>query len=537
MQWLGRILPSAGGDLVVPAGVYVYALTFTLLDLVNERLGRTGARQVIATAFCANLLLAGYAQLTVWAPAPAFFDGQAAVARVLGATPRIVFASLVAYLVSALIDAEVFAWWRARVGGFRWLRVLVSNAVSTGLDSILFVTLAFAGILPLAALIVGQYLVKMAVTLVSLPLIYWVRATAGAAALDGSAGEGAGRRPGREDCCDDDAYRGAAPRARPRHLGLRGGSGAGGARVRIPGALPDGPSAAERARPGVVAIRARVPADRPSVATLGEERAGSATLIAPDGLAVTVGYLVLEAAEVEARLADGRRTTARVLGHDFESGLALIRLDGAGAPYPVVPVGRSATVAPGQAVAVVGVGESRQAAGLPARVQAVRSFVAYWEYLLERALLVAPHHPAFGGAAVVDQDGALVGVVSLRLADGHMAIPIDLLGPVQEAVVRTGRPARAPRPWLGIRAVGIEGGVGVAGVSPVGPAHTAGLRAGDVIVRVDGERVADVEAFYRKLWGRAVGGPLELVVYREGQLETLTVRPQDRYSIFQFRSP
>jgi hypothetical protein len=185
LAWLGGILPGAGGDLVVPAGVYVYALTFTLLDLINERLGRVGARQVIATAFCANLLLAAYAWLTVWAPAPAFFDAQAAVARVLGATPRIVVASLLAYLGSALVDAELFAWWRARVGGFRWLRVLVSNAVSTALDSVLFVTLAFAGVLPLAPLIAGQYMVKMAVTVLSLPLIYWIRETGGVAALGG----------------------------------------------------------------------------------------------------------------------------------------------------------------------------------------------------------------------------------------------------------------------------------------------------------------------------------------------------------------
>ena len=57
----------------------------------------------------------------------------------------------------------------------------------------------------------------------------------------------------------------------------------------------------------------------------------------------------------------------------------------------------------------------------------VGPFVAYWEYLLDRAVFVAPHHPAFGGAALVDPDGALVGVVSLRLPAGHLAIPIDLL--------------------------------------------------------------------------------------------------------------
>lgn len=167
--------PIVLGPLVVPAGVLIYALTFTLLDLVNERLGKIGARQVIGTAFAANLLLAAYAQLTVWWPAPPFFDGQPAVERILGATPRIVGASLLAYLAAALVDAELFAWWRARVGGYRWLRVLISNTVSTGVDSALFVTLAFLGILPVLPLIAGQYVVKMAVTVLSLPLIYLIR--------------------------------------------------------------------------------------------------------------------------------------------------------------------------------------------------------------------------------------------------------------------------------------------------------------------------------------------------------------------------
>jgi queuosine precursor transporter len=164
--------PIVLGPIVVPAGVFVYALSFTLIDLVNERLGKIGARRVIATAFTANILLAAYSQLTVWWPAPGFFDGQPAVARVLGSTPRIVLASLAAYLISSLVDTEIFAWWRVRIGGFRWLRVLVSNAGSTAVDSFLFVTLAFLGTFPVWPLIVGQYVVKMGVTILSLPLIY-----------------------------------------------------------------------------------------------------------------------------------------------------------------------------------------------------------------------------------------------------------------------------------------------------------------------------------------------------------------------------
>jgi S1-C subfamily serine protease len=276
-----------------------------------------------------------------------------------------------------------------------------------------------------------------------------------------------------------------------------------------------------RVRAAVVAIETRVPPDRPSTATLGEERAGSATVIEPDGLAVTVGYLVLEAARIDVTLDDGRRTTARVVGHDFESGLALIRLDPARGPYVAARLGQSAGLASGQPAAIVGVGVPAPAVGV----------------MLDRAVFVAPHHPAFGGAALVGPDGALVGVVSLRLPAGHVAIPIDLLGPVRDAMVQTGRPARPSRPWLGIRAVAIDGGVGIAGVSPTGPAHAAGLRPGDVILRVNGERVADVEAFYRRLWAEPVGRPLELGVWRDGALETVTVRPRDRYTTFEHRSP
>src|SRR5262249_57676901 len=65
--------PVVIGSLVVPAAVFIYAVTFTLLDLINERLGKLGARRVIATAFCAHLLLAPYAHFPVWAPAPPLF--------------------------------------------------------------------------------------------------------------------------------------------------------------------------------------------------------------------------------------------------------------------------------------------------------------------------------------------------------------------------------------------------------------------------------------------------------------------------------
>ncbi len=303
-----------------------------------------------------------------------------------------------------------------------------------------------------------------------------------------------------------------------------------------PGAAQDVPTAVGRVSPSVVGIRAQIPPDRPSAATLGAERWGSGVIIDSDGIVLTVGYLVLEASALEVVLRDGRTVAARVLGHDFESGLGLIML-GDGGPYPAVALGRSDPVAAGQPVSVVGMNEDRRIVARAAAVTAVRRFVAYWEYLLERALLTAPQHPAFGGAALVDADGALVGVVSLRLERENLAIPIDLLPPVREALLAQGRPARPPRPWLGVRAVAIDGGVAIAAVSPAGPAHAVGLRHGDVVVRLNGDRVADLEDFYRKLWRTAVGRELQLTVYRDGQLETVTLRPKDRYGVFQFRTP
>lgn len=157
---------------VAPGGVFIYALTFTLIDLVNERLGRQGAQRVIYAAFAANTLLALYSMFIIALPSPSYYTNQNAIATVLGSTPRVVAASLLAYLVSSLIDVEIFAAWKRRVGGHKWARVILSNTVSTAVDSALFVTAAFAGTLPLIPLIVGQYLIKMAVTVISVPLIY-----------------------------------------------------------------------------------------------------------------------------------------------------------------------------------------------------------------------------------------------------------------------------------------------------------------------------------------------------------------------------
>jgi len=164
--------PAQLGSIVVPSAVFIYTLTFTLVDLIHEVYGKSGTRMVIYGAFLANILLAAYSYLVVHLPVPDFFSGTHAYAIVFGSTPRIVFASLTAYLVSSLVDVEVYHLWRIRVKRWKWSRVLVSNMVSTFVDSVVFIFLAFYGTLPVIPLIKGQYLIKMAITVISLPLIY-----------------------------------------------------------------------------------------------------------------------------------------------------------------------------------------------------------------------------------------------------------------------------------------------------------------------------------------------------------------------------
>jgi S1-C subfamily serine protease len=93
--------------------------------------------------------------------------------------------------------------------------------------------------------------------------------------------------------------------------------------------------------------------------------------------------------------------------------------------------------------------------------------------------------------------------------------------------------SRPPRPWLGLYTVPAEAGIVVAGFSPVGPASRAGFRRGDVIVRINGEKVGSQEEFYRRLWQVQVGQEITLVVVRESRFHVITVRPVDRYESLQ----
>jgi S1-C subfamily serine protease len=296
------------------------------------------------------------------------------------------------------------------------------------------------------------------------------------------------------------------------------------------------PSYLQRVEPAVVGLHVEVPRDRPSALTLGPERWGSGVIFDAAGHVLTVSYIVLDAHRIEATLRDGRKVPARLVALDLEVGVGVVKLEGPG-PWPAAALGDSTKVAVGDIVGTIGVSDDGRLSARAGRLDAVRPFSAAWEYMLDRAFLVSPANPAFGGATLVDSAGAVIGVTSLRLGEAphvNLAIPIEHFLPGKDELLAKGRVAsRRPRPWLGLYTVSTEGrGIVVSGMSPVGPARAAGFRPGDVIVRLDGERVDSQEAFYRKLWQGSVDQEVQVVVQRDRGFEAITVRPIDRYRFY-----
>ncbi|MEO0082577.1 MAG: queuosine precursor transporter [candidate division WOR-3 bacterium] len=176
-----RIVVIAGFS--VDAGTLVYPFTFTLRDLVHKTAGIKTARWLIITAALINLCMAGLFVFVAKLPPDASVGPQLEFGKVLAPTTwalwRIVIASIIAEVVSELVDGEVYQLWVNKVGHrLQWMRVLASNSVSVPLDSALFCSLAFIGRMPLAVVVsifLANILAKGVTTLVSLPMIYTVR--------------------------------------------------------------------------------------------------------------------------------------------------------------------------------------------------------------------------------------------------------------------------------------------------------------------------------------------------------------------------
>ncbi len=283
-----------------------------------------------------------------------------------------------------------------------------------------------------------------------------------------------------------------------------------------------------------VVLHAEVPPDAYTAKTLGTERLGNGIVIGPDGLVLTIGYLVTEAEEVTLIANDGRRIPAHVLGYDGATGFGLVHaLDPL--KLPALPLGDSRKLRGDDSIILAGGGGRAHA--VAGSLLARQPFAGYWEYMLDEALFTAPGHPHWSGAALIGPSGALMGVGSLQMQQQavggqpeliNMCVPIELLPPILDDLSR-GKATRPPRPWLGVFCHDGQEGVVVMDVSPDGPAARAEIRRGDTILAVADVEVGDLADFYTALWSLGDAGvtaPLRLK--RERDVFDLQVRTGDR---------
>lgn len=165
------------GNFVLPAGIIVASSTFLITDILSEKWGRQTAQQAVWVGFYGIILFVISLWIAIEWAAPEFAQGKADMFKeVLGLTPRITFASIVAYFVSQNHDVWAFEMWREKFNGRHlWLRNNASTIVSQFIDSVIFITIAFYGVLPIGQMIIDMWMIKTLIALLDTPMIYIVR--------------------------------------------------------------------------------------------------------------------------------------------------------------------------------------------------------------------------------------------------------------------------------------------------------------------------------------------------------------------------
>ncbi|HVK80709.1 MAG TPA: trypsin-like peptidase domain-containing protein [Verrucomicrobiae bacterium] len=290
--------------------------------------------------------------------------------------------------------------------------------------------------------------------------------------------------------------------------------------------------------PAVISVR------RTSRARDLYDGAGSGVIISPDGYALTNNHVVKGAGRVEGVLHDGSVVPAEIVGTDPDTDLALLRLNGRG--HHVAELGDSDALRVGELSIAIGNPLGLQASVTVGVISALRRTLRGESgRLIEDVIQTdAALNPGNSGGALVDARGAVVGINTAIIGGAQgicFAVPSNTAKSITPDLMRDGRVTRG---WFGIAGqsqelsralvrrlgLGVEGGVLVVAVSAGGPAEAAGLRVGDVVLKLEGFATPTVDAVHRLLTRERIGKRVALDVLRDGALVKLdlavTARPE-----------
>ena len=267
---------------------------------------------------------------------------------------------------------------------------------------------------------------------------------------------------------------------------------------------------------------------------------GSGVLVSPDGLAVSNNHVIQGSgeAEITVALSDGREFPAKVILKDEKTDLVVLRLDAQGVTFPAIDFSDSDSLEVGDIVLAIGdpfgVGQT-VTSGIVSALARTQVGISDYQFFIQTDAAI---NPGNSGGALVDMDGHLVGIntaIFSKSGGSHgigFAIPSNMVRLVVDSAL-TGSKVR--RPWFGAslqpvtadlaESLGLDrpGGALIKGVHAKGPAARAGLKAGDVVVSIDGKRVQDPQALQYRFVTKGLGGAAELGIMRHGQAMTTKV--------------
>lgn len=164
----------AGHSFFVPAAVFAYAFTFAITDTISEVWGKERTNWLVFTGFLTSIIAASLIKLAISFDSAPFWTMQEEFKAVLGSNLRITIAGMAAYLVSQYHDVWSFHFFKERTNGKHlWLRNNLSTSISQLLDTTIFITIAFYGIIPdIWSMIISQYAIKLMIALLDTPIVY-----------------------------------------------------------------------------------------------------------------------------------------------------------------------------------------------------------------------------------------------------------------------------------------------------------------------------------------------------------------------------
>jgi serine protease Do len=277
-----------------------------------------------------------------------------------------------------------------------------------------------------------------------------------------------------------------------------------------------------------VSIHSQIPPSHPSVAVgLGSDRRGTGTLVSPDGLIVTVNYMIMGAESVMVTFTDGRQAPARIVARDFTTNLGLLQVEGRNHPYLEVTSSASATL--GQEVLILSSLGAEKRCGDTGIITYLGPFDAAWEFVLERCVCVTASALNIGlsGGPIINQKGQVLAFSYLNFADlvrPILAIPGECFLSGRDELIHYGhRVSVPPRLWLGVLSYTLRDHVVIAAVMPGSPGEKAGLQQGDLVLSADGHEIHERRALYDAVNRHRPGERVQLRILRKNQVYNLEV--------------